>query len=698
MKIVTKIWLGFNLLIAGFILTLALTELNSRNGEEFLHVIEVSSFPCANAAQGAITEFKQQILSFQDAVVLGDVSGIERARALQAELSEHLASISSDPLIAVERRQAVESIEQQIKKFIEEGAAVYTRLAKNDPADGLSAQAAKLTTRSNQLNVDLERLRDDLRQDLRTAIASRSQRLKRDRFISELVFSGVLIIAGTLIAAVMFNFSSRLRLLIGASERLTSGDYQTPIIDMAHDEVSQLGHGFEAMRSAIAHRSRELLEFNASLDGLVRDRTHELEKRNLDLHTQITERQRAERSLRLIESAIDQIDEGIAIVPVEAQPVSPLAYSNPGFLHILQRPADASLAGGLIAVFGSSPVPDNFLTAWTTACTGIDQTVEVTLTRGDGTDAVIEWHIVPLRDLDGRTSSIVSILRDLTERKREEAQRHQGQKMESIGQLAAGVAHEINTPIQFIGDNLRFLSDSFTDLGTVLDAHAQLLAAVRSGTTPAELITATDSAVKRADVEYLTDEIPKAITQSLEGVTRVAEIVRAMKEFSHPDQGEKKPTDLNKAILTTLTVARNEYKYVADLVTDFAADLPAVPCIVGEFNQVVLNLVVNAAHAISDVIAKSGGKGVLTITTQLAGAHIEVRIRDTGTGIPVAARVKIFDPFFTTKAVGKGTGQGLYIAHSVIAKKHGGTLTFETEIGQGTTFCIRLPLEPVSQT
>ena len=165
-----------------------------------------------------------------------------------------------------------------------------------------------------------------------------------------------------------------------------------------------------------------------------------------------------------------------------------------------------------------------------------------------------------------------------------------------------------------------------------------------------------------------------------------------MKEFSHPDQGEKKPTDLNKAIQTTLTVARNEYKYVADLVTDLANDLPAVPCIVGEFNQVILNLTVNAAHAISDMVAGKGGRGTITVSTRLDGNHVEVRIRDTGTGIPVTARAKIFDPFFTTKGVGKGTGQGLYIALTVIEKKHGGSLTFETETGVGTTFILRLPL------
>jgi PAS domain S-box-containing protein len=319
--------------------------------------------------------------------------------------------------------------------------------------------------------------------------------------------------------------------------------------------------------------------------------------------------------------------------------------------------------------------------------------------RPDGRDGTLDMSVVSSWSMHGDGAEglgMILMATDTTARKHEEIQRQQGQKMESIGQLAAGVAHEINTPIQFIGDNLRFLGDTFGDLNAVLAAHGRLLDSVRQGPPAAGLIAGIDEAAKRADVAYLAEEIPKAITQSLEGITRVTEIVRAMKEFSHPDQGEKKSVDINKTITTTLIVARNEYKYVADLVTEFADDLPAIPCIVGEFNQVVLNLVVNAAHAIGDVVAKSGapsgGKGTITITTRRTDDHAEIRIRDSGTGIPESARKKIFDPFFTTKGVGKGTGQGLYIAHTVVVKKHGGTLTFETEMGVGTTFIIRLPL------
>ncbi len=697
MRIVAKIWIGFSLLIAGYLMTMALTEVNSRRGERFLRAIETSAFPCANAAQGAITVFKQQLTSCQDAVVFGDTGGVERAHFLLGELSAHLRVISSDLQVVASRRDTAELLEQRIRAFFAEGIPTYTRLAGSDTAPDLRDHAAHLKARSEQLTHDLDGLRDDLRRDLKVAVDARSHESSQNRLIDEVVFASVLFGAAALIATVILNLSRRLALLNGASARLTSGDYLTAVVDRTPDEVGQLGQGFEAMRIAIHTRNQELQTFNASLDGLVHARTRELEERNGELSTQIAERQRAERSLQLVEAAIVQIDEGVAITAAEELPTSPPEYLNPGFFRTLRRDPGTPISGGLLAVFTRDQVPAPFHRAWSAALAGTSQTFEVALTRGDGSDGVIEWHVAPLRDAAGRVSSVVSILRDLTERKREDAQRQQGQKMESIGQLAAGVAHEINTPIQFIGDNLRFLGDSFGDLGSILDAHAQLLAAVRSGAPAEGFVIASDAAAKRADICYLTEEIPKAIVQSLEGVTRVAEIVRAMKEFSHPDQGEKKPTDLNKAITTTLTVARNEYKYVAELVTDLAPDLPSVPCIVGEFNQVVLNLIVNAAHAIADVIAIQGGQGRLTVSTRQAGDQVEIRIGDSGTGIPEAARDKIFDPFFTTKAVGKGTGQGLYIAHTVVAKKHGGTLTFETELGKGTTFLIRLPLEARTQ-
>ena len=196
------------------------------------------------------------------------------------------------------------------------------------------------------------------------------------------------------------------------------------------------------------------------------------------------------------------------------------------------------------------------------------------------------------------------------------------------------------------------------------------------------------------DTGYLLDEIPKAIDQTLEGVTRVSTIVGAMKEFSHPDIKEKVPLDLNRAISSTITVARNEWKYVAEMETEFDPSLLPVPCLPGEFNQVILNLIINAAHTIADV-ARNGGPtmGKIKVQTLNCVEWVEIRIQDTGTGIPEEVQNRIFDPFFTTKEIGKGTGQGLAIARSVVITKHGGSIRFETEEGKGTTFIIRLPYD-----
>ncbi|MGB2987642.1 MAG: PAS domain S-box protein [Phycisphaerae bacterium] len=323
----------------------------------------------------------------------------------------------------------------------------------------------------------------------------------------------------------------------------------------------------------------------------------------------------------------------------------------------------------------------------------VDNTLELTASRKDGTEFPIEISVSGYRDQEGFVA--VALVRDITERALLQSQLTQAQKLESIGQLAAGIAHEINTPTQFIGDNIRFLHDAFADLRALLAKYAQLHEVSRSDSPSSDLLAEVDAAVADADVEYLMEEVPKAIDQSLEGVGRVATIVRSMKEFSHPGGADKQPADLNRAIESTITVARNEWKYVAEMVTDFDSSLPLVPCLVGDFNQVILNMIINAAHAIRDMVGdNTGEKGTITLTTRRDGDWAEIRISDTGTGMTEEVRAKIFDPFFTTKTVGKGTGQGLAIAHTVVVKKHGGRIDMQSEVGRGTTFIIRLPIEP----
>ncbi|HEV3344856.1 MAG TPA: ATP-binding protein [Pirellulales bacterium] len=310
------------------------------------------------------------------------------------------------------------------------------------------------------------------------------------------------------------------------------------------------------------------------------------------------------------------------------------------------------------------------------------------------------WFVVSATRFadDGRYCVVVAH-EEVTERNRLQTQLLQAQKLESIGQLAAGIAHEINTPTQYIGDNTRFLQDAFRGLEGLL-VEVKRLSTDPAGlcTDPAGLGGQLAALAAHADLDYLLDEIPKAISQSLEGIDRVAGIVGAMKEFAHPGTPDKTPVDLNRAIQSTLTVARNEWKYIADVVTELDESLPPVPCLPGEINQVVLNLVVNAAHAIGDVVsAGKRSKGEIRVATRLDGDFVEIRVADNGTGIPPEVQGKIFDPFFSTKGVGKGTGQGLAISHAVVVEKHGGTITFETEAGHGTTFVVRLPLHTTDE-
>jgi len=292
-----------------------------------------------------------------------------------------------------------------------------------------------------------------------------------------------------------------------------------------------------------------------------------------------------------------------------------------------------------------------------------------------------------------------ALVSEIDERKKAEAEQHrmeiqlrQAQKLESIGQLAAGIAHEINTPTQYISDNTHFLQTSFHDLTGVLRQQTALVAAAKTKSISDDQIALAEETIKAADLDYLLGEIPKAIDQSLKGLECITKIVRSMKDFSHPSNNVKEMVNLNRSIEATVDVCRNEWKYVAEVVLELDPDLPPVLCLQDEINQTVLNIIINATHAVGDVVAKTEARGTITISTGQDDNWAEIRIHDTGTGIPESARDRIFDPFFTTKELGKGTGQGLAIAYAIITQKHNGTIAFETEIGKGTVFIIRLPL------
>lgn len=312
------------------------------------------------------------------------------------------------------------------------------------------------------------------------------------------------------------------------------------------------------------------------------------------------------------------------------------------------------------------------------------------------TNATIEEKI------ERRTAELLvaneALNHEINDRVKLEGRLLEAQKLESIGQLAAGIAHEINTPAQYVGDNTRFLQSEFDGILKVIDSYAEQLNTDGPKLSWEERSDQIRQTLEAVDYDFIREEIPQAISQSLEGIDRITGIVRAMKDFSHPGSDNTEPADINNAIQSTAMVCSNRWKYAADVEFDLDDTIGPVPCYLAEFNQVILNLIVNAADAIESHNKDTGAKGQILVSTRKLEEHVEITVKDNGGGMPDSVRTKIFDPFFTTKEVGKGTGQGLSISHDVIVNKHGGSLDCEVEEGVGSTFIIQIPLKEFSNT
>ncbi|MFN2268582.1 MAG: ATP-binding protein [Desulfonatronovibrio sp.] len=296
---------------------------------------------------------------------------------------------------------------------------------------------------------------------------------------------------------------------------------------------------------------------------------------------------------------------------------------------------------------------------------------------------------IPERNDSGKIIRVQGGLQDITQRKDLEMQLVHSQKMEAMGELAAGIAHEINTPTQYVGDNTRFLHDAFTDLLSAFDK----LESFAEKSADESLIKHIDIIKEESDYAYHKKEIPKSINQSLDGLSRITEIVKAMKRFSHPGTEDQITAfDLKISLDSAITISRNEWKYVSEVQTDIDPELPQIEGYPNDLNQVFLNLLINAAHAIKEKMELNGTKGLITVSAKLTGEDVEIQVKDTGTGIPEEHGNRVFNQFFTTKPVGSGTGQGLAIAYGVVVDKHQGRIWFESTYGQGTTFYVRLPV------
>ncbi len=421
----------------------------------------------------------------------------------------------------------------------------------------------------------------------------------------------------------------------------------------------------------------------------------EMKMANEELSSEIAEREKTEKELYRANREIESLVASIPLIMIEVSTEGIIKRWNAVAEQVFQIIAPEALGMEIL----KCPIPWEQEKVKETLCACSVECVPMRLksvrfTRANGKQGLLDLTISPITESTRLFSGHIILGTDITEHELLERQLAQAQKLESIGQLAAGIAHEINTPAQYVGDNTRFLDEAFGSLERIHVLYDQLLDQIRSGGPTHDLLEKIEDAGNELDLDYIRGDIPKAIGQSIEGIARISRIVRAMKEFSHPGSDEKTSIDLNKAIENTIMVARNEWKYVAEIETDHDPNLPLVPCLPGEINQVILNMIINAAHAIAEKqrCKESEQKGTIKIFTRMRDEFAEISINDTGAGIPEAIKSKIFDPFFTTKEVGKGTGQGLAISHSVIVDKHGGTISFESAAGKGTTFLVRLPL------
>jgi signal transduction histidine kinase/HAMP domain-containing protein len=493
--------------------------------------------------------------------------------------------------------------------------------------------------------------------------------------ITAVLCGGAALALATLIALLFGrSVSARLEGISSAANQVAEGDLERPDIRAgADDEIGRLVNAFNVMvdklRRQFAERKQLAETEHARLEALVTTRTSQL--------------QEGREQYRLIAESTHAIP--FTYLPSQRA----FAYIGPQVLRSLGFAVEKWLEPGFLE---SVLLPGQLATVRQHLEGGQagELEFECELLARSGDTRRLRWVVT-----SGKFKSEVCVrglMLDITQQRKLESDLQQAQKLESVGRLASGVAHEINTPVQFITDNVHFLRDSTLELATLIEALRASNRAVLGGTPSLEIASAAVEIEERVDLAYLLDDMPKAFQGCVEGLGRVATIVRSMKEFAHPDSNEMTSVDINRAIESTLVIASNEYKYVAVMETNYGS-LPSVLCHAGEVNQAVLNIIVNAAHAIGDVVAGSDKRGKITVSTRHDGDFVLISIKDTGGGIPEHIRARIFDPFFTTKEVGKGTGQGLAIARSVVVDKHGGELTLETETGVGTTFNLRLPID-----
>jgi len=484
-----------------------------------------------------------------------------------------------------------------------------------------------------------------------------------------IVFLCLLFFVGML-GAMVGEFSIRrpIGALVKVAERMAQNDFGASLPTSRLTELNLLINRFSIMR-------KRMLRHHEDLKNTVEEQTNDL-RRNAAFTRMILE--------TMPSAVIVHDSEGVTMANRSA--VAMLNLSRYEIETIFLR--DALTAVGLSqkdanAISSGAAYRHENFTYPASSKGNVHLSISQTLLQ-QASDEVNSRYLIVADDVSAQIDA-------QSEKEKLESDLLQAQKLEAVGQLAGGIAHEINTPSQYIGDNLQFLSEAQEEVLAILNRLLEL----NNKCSDIELVAADVAEINKmiedGDLPYLLEEIPTATEQSINGISEVSRIVLAMKDFSHPGSKEMSACDINKAVSTTLIVSKGEWKSVAVVEENFADDLPLINCFLGEINQVLLNLVINAAHAIGEKQTSDPGK--ITVSTVRHDDLVQIKISDNGNGVPVHIRDQIFNPFFTTKEVGKGTGQGLAIARDIVAVKHGGDLSFETEDGVGTTFTISLPIE-----
>jgi len=738
LRIAARIWLAVGIFVLGFIFCTTLAQVQGRNTEGRLQETSEALFPAAMLSREAEAAFHRAQKGFSDAVVMQDLEGLNRGAAGGREAVQYLRSLAALSGLPESRRQDARKLAAAVAEFLRQAHDTYEPAAAHrEIPPQAQRQMRELAVRTEELEIRLARLKEEISGGLQETLRTLQARSVRDRGLGLWVFGTTLVLSGFLVnLTIRRTITTPLRRAEAALAH--ERDLLRTLLDNIPDYISfknaegkyvRVNHatslllGIRGEEEAEGKTAFDFLEPEAAQDAEADERevietgqpmVSKIERLNIaqfprwlmstkvpikdasgrvhgivgvsrditDWKDAVESLEKSEQSFRLLFAAIPHAvwvfdAETLELLKVNDTAIQRYGYSRDEFLRI---PIDSVLSESEIPRLMKALAAPNPARA-------LSGTWKHQPKDGPPLDVEVGAQVFEFR---GRRA-VMSVVQDVTERKRLEAELHQAQRLESVGQLAAGIAHELNTPIQYVGDNLRFLQEAFQSRSAVFARYEEVRQAAEQGEVSAEMLAVLAGAIQEADFDYLGEEIPKALAQSLDGTERVATIVRAMKEFAHPGRKEKAAADLNKALTNTLTVARNELKYVADVETDFG-ELPAVVCDVAGMNQVFLNILINAAHAIGPVMKSTGKKGKITVRTRVEDGQAVITISDTGCGIPEQIRSKVFDPFFTTKPVGQGTGQGLSIARSIVVEKHGGALVFEPNGGQGTKFRISLPL------